>query len=78
MLSIAEWCRKDYEGKKAATTRSLDLEREATASAVFTTGRSEHIVERLKAKRFIQIFNYLDQVLPYTPALLILRFPQQG
>jgi hypothetical protein len=68
--------REDYEGRKAAFSRSLEAEREANATAVHTTFRSEHIMDRLRAKRFLQIFNYLDQVrkpVPETELLGVLN-----
>ncbi len=43
---------------------SSAAERHASASTKYTTSRSERLVEELKARRFRQIFTYLDQVLP--------------
>ena len=37
-------------------------ERNASASTKYTTSRSERLVDELKARRFRQIFTYLDQV----------------
>ncbi|BDA47284.1 hypothetical protein COCOBI_10-1300 [Coccomyxa sp. Obi] len=51
----------EYEGRKAALSASFEAERESAASAVKTTGRSGRLADRLRAKRFRQIFAYLDQ-----------------
>ena len=40
-------------------------ERNASASTKYTTSRSERLVDELKARRFRQIFTYLDQVRSY-------------
>ncbi|EIE23420.1 hypothetical protein COCSUDRAFT_41669 [Coccomyxa subellipsoidea C-169] len=50
----------EYEGRKAALSASMDAERETAASTVKTTGRSGRLADRLRAKRFHQIFSYLD------------------
>lgn len=42
-------------------------ERDASASTKYTTGRSERLVEGLKARRFRQIFTYLDQACLSSP-----------
>lgn len=41
---------------------STVAERDASARTVYTGSRSERLVEGLKARRFHQIFSYLDQV----------------
>lgn len=61
---MPESCRAEYEGRKAALSASFEAERESAASAVKTTGRSGRLADRLRAKRFQQIFAYLDQVCP--------------
>ena len=61
-------CRAEAEERKAERCSSSAAERSASASAVHTTGRSERLVEELKARRFRQIFTYLDQVHLTTPA----------
>lgn len=45
----------------------MDAEREMAASTVKTTGRSGRLADRLRAKRFHQIFSYLDHVRPFPP-----------
>jgi hypothetical protein len=61
--------RAEYEGRKAALSASFEMERETAASAVKMTGRSGRLADRLRAKRFHQIFTYLDQVGPSSPLL---------
>ncbi len=55
-------CRAESEGRKAEQVNSSVAERNASASTKYTTNRSERLVEELKARRFRQIFTYLDQV----------------
>lgn len=55
-------CREESEGRKAERCSSSAAERSASAATVYTTSRSERLVEELKARRFRQIFAYLDQV----------------
>ena len=62
-VSDAERARRaESEGRKAELASSTLKERAANARTVHTTGRSERLVEELKARRFRQIFTYLDQV----------------
>ena len=69
MLHLAG-CREESEGKKAERSSSNAAERDAHAARVYTNTRSERMVEELKARRFRQIFAYLDQVRskPFTPS----------
>ena len=55
-------CRAESEGKRAERSSSSAAERDAHAGRVYTNTRSERMVEELKARRFRQIFAYLDQV----------------
>ena len=66
-------CREESEGRKAKLESSLVAERNASASTKYTTSRSERLVEELKARRFRQIFTYLDQagLRPQTPFSMV-------
>ena len=55
-------CREESEGKRAERDSSNTAERDAHAARVYTNTRSERMVDELKARRFRQIFAYLDQV----------------
>ncbi|CAL5220772.1 g2838 [Coccomyxa viridis] len=63
-LPVGDWLYTKWaesEGRKAEQVNSSVAERNASASTKYTTNRSERLVEELKARRFRQIFTYLDQ-----------------
>ena len=61
-MQLLAGCREESEGKKAERDSSNAAERDAHAARVYTNTRSERMVDELKARRFRQIFAYLDQV----------------
>ena len=61
-MQLLAGCREQSEGKRAERDGSNAAERDAHAARVYTNTRSERMVDELKARRFRQIFAYLDQV----------------
>ncbi|CAK0783303.1 hypothetical protein CVIRNUC_006502 [Coccomyxa viridis] len=63
-MPVGEWLYtkwEESEGKRAERDSSNAAERDAHAARVYTNTRSERMVDELKARRFRQIFAYLDQ-----------------
>ncbi|DBA69216.1 TPA: hypothetical protein ACH3X2_013047, partial [Trebouxia sp. C0005] len=54
-------CRFEFEDKKEYLNELSKQQFDLAATTHYTTGRSQTLMARLKAKRFSQIFNYLDQ-----------------
>ena len=54
------------EDRKTAAKEASAIASAVDANSAWTTERSQHLVTRLQAKRFAQIFRFLDEACPST------------
>ncbi|DBA68546.1 TPA: hypothetical protein ACH3X2_013610 [Trebouxia sp. C0005] len=70
--------RFEFEDKKEYLNELSKQQFDLAATTHYTTGRSQTLMARLKAKRFSQIFNYLDQDQAGVIDLLDLATSEEG